>query len=266
MARPPDPDRKRQKRQTHSDQFEGRALQKPSHTRWRSIHRALRRTPCPAAARLSRGAPAAAAMRLIVTPDSARRRRRANTPALGVTLYGLRSDPQLGLRRFPRSARSDRLGRPRAARGFHRAQSAARHSQSPAVQHQPLPAEQHLLPQFPVSRCRRRAGLRPHTHQFETPKRCAALARLRASPIVEYEQVAALKRRALELIFEAQSAGPDCEEWIAGEGDLLRLYATYCALDEHLHAENPDLWVWPDWPAEYRDPDSDAVARVRRGT
>src|SRR5665213_1423549 len=78
-------------------------------------------------------------------------------------------------------------------------------------------------------------------------------------PVVEYERVAALKRRALDLIFEANPPGADCEAWIAAEGDLLRLYATYCALDEYLHAENPNLWVWPDWPEPYRSPESDAV-------
>jgi HPt (histidine-containing phosphotransfer) domain-containing protein len=36
-------------------------------------------------------------------------------------------------------------------------------------------------------------------------------------------------------------------------------HSTYCALDEHLHAQNPDLWVWPDWPEQFRDPASAAV-------
>ena len=50
--------------------------------------------------------------------------------------------------------------------------------------------------------------------QFETADTCAALERLRDSGIVEYEQVAALKRQALEMIFEAQPPGPDCAQWI----------------------------------------------------
>ena len=82
----------------------------------------------------------------------------------------------------------------------------------------------------------------------------AELKRLREAPTVEYEQVAAMKRQALERIFETNPPGPECLEWIAHEGELLRLYATYCALDEHLHVSNPDLWIWPDWPEPYRDP------------
>ena len=92
----------------------------------------------------------------------------------------------------------------------------------------------------------------------------AELERLRESPTVEYEQVAAIKRAALERIFETNPPGQECLEWIAREGELLRVYATYCALDEHLHAANPDLWIWPDWPEEYRDPASPAVATFVR--
>ncbi len=45
---------------------------------------------------------------------------------------------------------------------------------------------------------------------------------------------------------------------------MLERFATYCALDEHLHARNPDLWTWPDWPAPYRDPDSPETAAFRK--
>ena len=87
--------------------------------------------------------------------------------------------------------------------------------------------------------------------------------RLRGTEFVEYEAAAALKRRALDLIFEAHPPGPECREWIAGEGDLLRLFATYCALDEHLHAENPELWVWTDWPKRFQEPGERGGARLR---
>jgi 4-alpha-glucanotransferase len=87
----------------------------------------------------------------------------------------------------------------------------------------------------------------------------AELERLRQAPTVEYEQVAALKRAALERIFKSHPPRRECLEWIQAEGELLRIFATYCALDEHLHNANPDLWIWPDWPEHYRDPASPAV-------
>ena len=90
------------------------------------------------------------------------------------------------------------------------------------------------------------------------------IARLRATEIVQYEKVAALKRRALERIYKTNPLSPECLRWIAAEGDLLRLYATYCALDDHLHSLNPNLWVWTDWPEEFRDPASPAVAEFAR--
>ncbi len=92
----------------------------------------------------------------------------------------------------------------------------------------------------------------------------AELQELRRAPTVEYEQVAGFKRRALERIFRTNPPGKDCLEWIAGEGDLLRVYAIYCALDEVLHAASPDLWIWPDWPEKYRDPSSHAVEAFAR--
>ncbi len=92
----------------------------------------------------------------------------------------------------------------------------------------------------------------------------AELERLRQSPTVEYEQVAALKRRALERIFETNPPGPECLAWIEQEGELLSIYATYCALDEYLHAKDPNLWIWPDWPEKYRSPEGPAIDTFRR--
>ena len=96
------------------------------------------------------------------------------------------------------------------------------------------------------------------------PEISAETEPLRATEIVQYEKVAALKRRALDRIYKTNPIGDECRAWIAAEGDLLRLYATYCALDEHLHSLHPDLWIWPDWPEEFRDPASPAVAEFAR--
>src|SRR5262249_18520496 len=97
----------------------------------------------------------------------------------------------------------------------------------------------------------------------------AELGALRASEQVEYERVCALKLRFLKLSFVSflREKGPRAEEFRAfraREGELLERFATYCALDSWIHAHYPDIWVWPDWPVEYRDPESHAVARFQR--
>ncbi len=93
------------------------------------------------------------------------------------------------------------------------------------------------------------------------------LARLRSSELVEYERVWKLKLRALKLAFvhflRELRAGSErataFREYVEREGDLLDRFATWCALDEHLHARRPDVWIWTEWPEEYRDPDSTAT-------
>jgi len=95
---------------------------------------------------------------------------------------------------------------------------------------------------------------------------------LNQSELVEYERVHKLKLRFLKLLFRSflhhhwrnnTPRGLRFRAWAEAEGDLLERFAIYSALDEHLHRLNPDLWVWPDWPAEFRDPCLPSVARFR---
>jgi 4-alpha-glucanotransferase len=198
-------------------------------------------------------------MRLIVTPDCAHSPEPGKHAGLGITLYGLRSDRNWGVGDF---------------RDLHDLIDwAVPTLQVDFIALNPLHAIHNRLPYntspyLPNSIYYRNflyldvedvPGFDRISAQLKDAEACAELARLRDSPTVQYEQVAALKRRALDLIFAVCPPSPECEKWIAEESDLLRLYATYCALDEHLHSKNPDLWVWPDWPAPYRDPASDAV-------
>jgi 4-alpha-glucanotransferase len=90
------------------------------------------------------------------------------------------------------------------------------------------------------------------------------IAALRATGLVEYERVAALKLRALRQAFARfRESGDthDFAEFVSIEGALLHDFAVFCALDERMHRENPDVWLWKDWPPEYQDPRSEAVAR-----
>ncbi len=104
------------------------------------------------------------------------------------------------------------------------------------------------------------------------PEVRAEIEELRGSELVEYERVHALKLRGLKLAFPAFLRGlwKDSEraaqfrEYAAREGELLERHAVYCALDEWIRARYPGVWVWPDWPEEYRQPDAEAVRRFAK--
>jgi 4-alpha-glucanotransferase len=90
---------------------------------------------------------------------------------------------------------------------------------------------------------------------------------LRESEFVEYERVLRVKLKALSDTFrrflEAGGA-PGFEAYIERGAATLHDFAVYCALDEAMHQQNPDVWVWTDWPAEYHDPHSAAVQEFAR--
>jgi 4-alpha-glucanotransferase len=87
----------------------------------------------------------------------------------------------------------------------------------------------------------------------------AEIAALRASEFVEYERVARLKLAALGRIFAGFGGSAEFDAYLAQEGQPLQDYATYCALDEEMHGRDGDVWLWTQWPEEYRDPRSAAV-------
>ncbi|HEV2201101.1 MAG TPA: 4-alpha-glucanotransferase [Bryobacteraceae bacterium] len=82
---------------------------------------------------------------------------------------------------------------------------------------------------------------------------------LRATEFVEYERVARLKLAVMTQIFENFPGSGEFDRYIEGEGQLLQDYAVYCALCEELHARYREIWLWTEWPQEYRDPRSEAV-------
>ncbi len=103
------------------------------------------------------------------------------------------------------------------------------------------------------------------------PDVCREIEDLRETPYVEYEKVAALKLRFLKLLFlEFLRGGEESprkrafQQFREREGDLLEKFATYCALDEYLHKKDPELWIWPNWPEEYRDPESAATRAFQK--
>jgi 4-alpha-glucanotransferase len=109
------------------------------------------------------------------------------------------------------------------------------------------------------ARCGRAQRLR------QSPEVEREIEELRASEFVEYERVAALKLRFLGLLFiqflserkKNAAYGQEFDAFRQREGRLLRRFATYCALDRHLHKSDPNIWLWTEWPAPLQDPDSD---------
>ena len=92
----------------------------------------------------------------------------------------------------------------------------------------------------------------------------AELARLRATPNVDYAGVTRAKLPVLKLLFahfrreqsnQAAQRSTRFRAYVAERGEALRLHALHDAIDEHLRAAHGDsCWGWPVWPEEMRDP------------
>jgi len=117
----------------------------------------------------------------------------------------------------------------------------------------------------------------PEAQAFVEAKEMRDLvARLRHAPLVQYEQVAAVKRRVLELVFEGfrrrgweKRAGSSRRrqafvEYLEREGEMLERFATFCALSDFMREKHPEAWTWRQWPEPCQNPDSEAVAAFRR--
>jgi 4-alpha-glucanotransferase len=101
--------------------------------------------------------------------------------------------------------------------------------------------------------------------EFDSAKVQNELTELRSAEFVEYERAAALKLHFLRRCFTLFDwITPGFQKFLVREGDLLKQFALYSALDEHIRASIPDTWIWTQWPAEYQHPDSPACARFAK--
>ena len=103
------------------------------------------------------------------------------------------------------------------------------------------------------------------------PETQRLLTDVRTSDTVAYEKVAALKHKVLEKVFRSflekhwdgsnANTDPqkDFEDYVKREGAPLDHFAIFCALDSALRSQDPEMWVWSQWPAEYHRPDTDEV-------
>jgi 4-alpha-glucanotransferase len=113
------------------------------------------------------------------------------------------------------------------------------------------------VPEWRESACARRI--------FDTPKIQDKIRTLRDAEFVAYQDVAALKKQFLKLLFRQFERGDKSSarhrgfaQYCDREASLLHRFALYCALDEVLHKQNRNWWTWRDWPQEYQSPHTDA--------
>jgi len=114
-----------------------------------------------------------------------------------------------------------------------------------------------LYRNFPYLDVERVPGFLPE----DTPHR--ELEALRATEFVDYEGVARVKLAALRAAFDRfvlSGHTGAVEQYTAIEGQSLEDFAVYSALWVAMHALDKDVWLWTQWPEEFRDPRSPAVA------
>ncbi|MBI5444831.1 MAG: 4-alpha-glucanotransferase [Deltaproteobacteria bacterium] len=94
---------------------------------------------------------------------------------------------------------------------------------------------------------------------------------LRSAEFVDYPGVWALKRAALERLYDLflNRHGADSDRrrafdgWRRAQGAALEDFATFCALRDHLARHEGRTGVWQEWPEEFRTPRSEGVTRFR---
>lgn len=92
------------------------------------------------------------------------------------------------------------------------------------------------------------------------------LAACRESATVRYAEAAALKLEVLRLLFAGvrrkprSAAAAALREYERAAGDAVMRHCVFMALREHFVAQRAEWADWRHWPAEFRDPQSAAVA------
>ena len=117
------------------------------------------------------------------------------------------------------------------------------------------------------------SGCRPALELVHSESFQARLRALREPELVDYPGVAAAKEEVLRLLWQHfeqhdlagnSSRGEHFRGFLAQRQEALGRHALFEALQEHLHAADPDVWGWPAWPPEYRDPRSAAARAFER--
>jgi 4-alpha-glucanotransferase len=101
------------------------------------------------------------------------------------------------------------------------------------------------------------------------PEFQARLAALREQHYVDYRGVADCKLAVLDMLYRhfvdehidrGTAAAEAFARFCSARGEALRLHAVYDCLHEYHLRQDLNIWGWPVWPEQYRDPGSEAVA------
>ncbi len=104
----------------------------------------------------------------------------------------------------------------------------------------------------------------------QSPELQARLAALRDTDLLDFSEVAAVKRPILEILYQhfrkrhlkpGSQRGQAFRAFQASGGEVLRAYGVFEALQERFHANNSSILGWQTWPEAYRDPRSQAVSQ-----
>ncbi len=210
---------------------------------------------------------ASASMRLIIAPDRAYLPEGLRSAGIAIALYGVRSNRNWGCGDF-RDLQgvidwvADAVGASFVALNpLHAIHNRRPYNTSPYLPNSIfyqnwLYLDVEGIPDFGACPRAQRLWALPEIQQ--------EIASLRATDLVEYERVHALKMRFLKPLFatflreyrSGSGRARQFQQYIEREGDLLRRFATYCALDEWIHSRHPEIWLWTDWPEPFRNPDS----------
>lgn len=96
----------------------------------------------------------------------------------------------------------------------------------------------------------------------------AKLEELRSLEFIDYERVASIKHKALELVFTeykkqflsgAKAENKAFKEFVKQGSDSLKNLAIFETIQYKLKQDGKDYWGWPVFPAELKDPESSAV-------
>ena len=99
---------------------------------------------------------------------------------------------------------------------------------------------------------------------------------LRTSTLVQYERVAKMKLQVLQMVFQTflqnhwkdglqeTNRGQEFKTYMAREGAMLDVFATFCTIEAFFNKGNPHVRGWQRWPKPFQNPQSQEVHEFRQ--